>query len=258
MSSKPYHETIAFTNTQGEHLAGVLHRPAETPKASILYAACFSCDKDIPVAVRLGNALAKAGFAMLRFDLPGLGESEGDFANFSFNTLVDDLTQAAAWMGDIHLAPQILIGHSIGGAAVLATAPMLESVGAVVTLAAPSNLEHLAQLLHNNATRKDDRYVSLPIGGREYHFTTQFLEELKQQPPFTESARVLGKPLLVMHAPDDDIVPYQHGIRLFEAAKNPRSFICLEGADHLLRRQADVNYTANLIANWVSPYIRLS
>lgn len=258
MNSKTYRESIVFTNSQGERLVGVLHRPAETPKASILYATCFSCDKDIPVAVRLGNALAKAGFAMLRFDLPGLGESEGDFANFSFNSLVDDLVQAAVWMEGVNLAPRALIGHSIGGAAVLATAPLLASVEAVVTLAAPSNLEHLAQLLHNNATRKGNGAVALSIGGREYHFTTRFLEELKQHPSFTENARVLGKPLLVMHAPGDNIVPIEHGISLFEAAGNPRSFICLDGADHLLRRQADVNYTASLIADWVAPYVRTS
>ncbi|AOU98500.1 hypothetical protein BI364_11535 [Acidihalobacter yilgarnensis] len=255
MSPQPQRESIQFTNARGERLAGVLHLPAGTPRASVLYAACFTCGKDIPVALRMGNALADAGFAMLRFDLAGLGESEGNFADGSFSAQVEDLLHAAAWLGQQGLPPQLLIGHSIGGGAVLTAAPKLPSVRAVATLAAPAGLDHLAELLRTAAEHREDGSASLMLGGRRFEFAAAFLQDLERHPPFTEVARTLARPLFVLHAPGDDVVPYAHGLALFEAAAEPRSFVSLDGADHLLRRQVDVNYVATLITGWATRHL---
>ncbi|AOV16601.1 hypothetical protein BJI67_05540 [Acidihalobacter aeolianus] len=249
-------EPVHFSNARGERLSGVLHQPADTqPRACVLFAACFTCGKDIPVAQRLGNALAAAGFAMLRFDLAGLGDSEGDFAAGSFSAQVDDLLHAAAWLEGRGLPPQILVGHSIGGGAVLSAAPRLSTVRAVATLAAPSGLDHLVGLLRAAAEQGDESGLSLTIGGRRFAFSPAFLADLEAQPPFTTDVGALHLPLLVMHAPGDETVPYAHGLTLFEAADEPRGFVSLDGADHLLRRQADVDYVATLIAGWASRYV---
>lgn len=255
MTPRARRRSIQFANARGERLAGVLHLPADAPRAAVLYAACFTCGKDIPVAVRLGNALAEAGFAMLRFDLAGLGESEGDFTAGSFSAQVDDLLHAADWMTQQALPPQLLIGHSIGGGAVLTAAPRLPTVRAVATLAAPADLEHLVGLLRAAAGDSLDGRATLELGGRRFEFSRGFLEDLAAQTPFTETAAQLQRPLLVLHAPDDDTVPHAHGLALFEAAAEPRGFVSLDGADHLLRRQADVDYAAALIAGWAGRHL---
>lgn len=255
MSLHPRVESIQFTNARGENLSGLLHWPTGVPRGCILYASCFTCSKDLPIATRMGQALADAGFAMLRFDLTGIGESEGQFHDTSFSDQVDDLLYAAAWLEQQGLSPQVLLGHSIGGGAVLTAAPHLPHVRAVVTLAAPANLDHLAKLLRTQAHPGDHAGVSVVLGGQSFTFSSAFMADLEAQPPFTETVQTLSQPLLVLHAPDDDTVPYAHGLALFEAAAEPRGFISLDGADHLLRRRADVDYVATLITGWAARYI---
>lgn len=255
MNRSPHTERIQFTNEKAERLSGVLHLPDGIPRTCVLYATCFTCSKDIPIASRLGHALANAGFAMLRFDHAGLGDSEGDFHNNRFGDLASDLMSAAAWLKQRGLPPQLLIGHSIGGGIVLNIAPRLPDVRAVITLAAPANLEHLASLLRKTSEKLDDGGVSVVLGGRRFNFSPAFIDDLETQRPFTQAAQGLGRPLLVLHAPEDETVPYAHGLALFEAASEPRAFVSLDGTDHLLRRLADVDYVATLISGWSSRYV---
>lgn len=255
MSLHPRVESIQFTNARGERLSGLLHWPTGTPRGCVLYASCFTCTKDLPIALRMGQALSDAGFAMLRFDLTGLGESEGQFHDTTFSDQVDDLLYAATWLEQHDLPPQILIGHSIGGGAALTAAQHLPNIRAIATLAAPANLDHLAKLLRTQASQSDGDGVSIELGGQNFNFSSAFLADLEAQRPFTETVKDLSCPLLILHSPGDDTVPYAHGLALFEAATEPRGFVSLDGADHLLRRRADVNYVVNLITGWAARYI---
>ncbi|APZ41820.1 alpha/beta hydrolase family protein [Acidihalobacter ferrooxydans] len=243
---------IRFANARGESLAGVLHWPVDAPRAFVLYAACFTCDKDIPVAVRLAHALAQRGYAVLRFDLTGLGESAGDFGDSDFDSEIDDVLHAADWLREHHSAPRLLIGHSLGGAAMLEAAAQLPEARAVVTIGTPATLDHLTGLLHSAAEHPlpDGRFVAT-IGGQRFTFNARFLATLARHDPAAAAAR-LRQAYLVLHAPRDTVVPYAHARALFDAAREPRAFVSLDDADHLLRRQTDVDYCADLIAAWAS------
>lgn len=248
----PRPEPIRFDNAHGQPLAGVLHRPAGKARAHVVFVACFTCSKDIPVAVRLSRALAQHDFAVLRFDLTGLGESSGSFAESDFESEIDDVLRATAWMREHCEAPHLMIGHSLGGAAVLEAASHLPDVRAVATIGTPATLDQLAELLYDNAEEhRPDGGLIVAIGGQRFTFTPRFMNSLRRHSP-AEAAANLSCAHLIMHAHEDTVVPYAQGHALFGAAAEPRAFVGLDDADHLLRRQDDVDYCADVIAAWAS------
>ncbi|MDH3387216.1 MAG: bifunctional alpha/beta hydrolase/OsmC family protein [Gammaproteobacteria bacterium] len=250
---------LEFENSSGDKLAGLLELPEHPDQATsfALFAHCFTCGKDIAAASRISRALAARGIAVLRFDFTGLGSSDGDFANTNFSSNVDDLLFAAQALQRHYQAPQILIGHSLGGAAVLSAAARLESVRAVVTIGAPATAEHVAHLFRDKEAdirRQGEAVVRL--AGREFSIKSQFLDDIEQYSS-TEKLRDLNKALLVFHSPLDTIVPIDEAARIYRAARHPKSFISLDRADHLLSKAADAEYVGTTIASWASRYLEL-
>jgi len=218
---------------------------------------CFTCGKDIAAASRISRALAAQGIAVLRFDFTGLGNSDGDFANSNFSSNVEDLVRAAEALHQRYRAPQILIGHSLGGAAVLSAAARLESVKAVVTIGAPATAEHVAHLFKNQAAEiKQQGQARVALGGREFSIKRQFLDDIEQYASTGEIAK-LDAALLVFHSPLDTIVSIDEAAKIYQAARHPKSFISLDQADHLLSMARDSEYVATTIASWVSRYLEL-
>lgn len=248
-------ERIQFRNTAGEQLAALLETPPGEPRAYALFAHCFTCSKDVTAASRISRALAGLGIAVLRFDFTGLGNSEGDFANTNFSSNVDDLLAAAGFVTDRYGGPQLLIGHSLGGAAVLAAAAGVAECKAVVTIGAPSDPSHVSHLFA--AARQEIETAGeaeVVLGGRRFVVKNQFLEDIRSQ-RLTERVRNMGKALLVMHSPVDRIVAVEHARHIYEAARHPKSFVSLDQADHLLGRPRDSEYAAQVLAAWAGRYL---
>lgn len=251
-------QKVEFTNTEGHVLAGALELPdSGTPKAFALFAHCFTCGKDVVAATRIARTLADQGIAVLRFDFTGLGSSEGDFANTTFSSNVSDLEAAAKFLADKHQAPALLIGHSLGGAAVLAVARRLKSVQAVVTIASPASPQHVEHLFADQACdiRQDGR-APVIIAGRTFELGAELLEDLDNW-PLEETVGALRKPLLVFHSPVDQVVNVNEAGKIFQAAKHPKSFVSLDDADHLLTNQSDADYVALTLTAWASRYLKL-
>jgi putative redox protein len=243
-----------FTNQQGERLAAALEMPSETPLAFAVFAHCFTCSKDVAAASRISRALAARGIATLRFDFTGLGNSEGDFANSNFSSNVEDLVAAAQALASAHRAPAVLIGHSLGGAAVLAAAERIDSVTAVVTIGAPAQPAHVAHLFDDaRETIEREGSAGVTLGGRRFTVKKQFLEDLDAQSQLERIGR-LRRSLLVMHSPVDDVVGIDNAATIFQAARHPKSFVSLDSADHLLSRREDSEYVADTIATWARRY----
>lgn len=248
-------EQVAFPGSQGSKLAARLDLPAGPPKAFALFAHCFTCGKDLRSAGRLASALTDAGFGVLRFDFTGLGSSEGEFANTNFSSNTEDLLAAADWMRAEHAAPQVLVGHSLGGAAVLAVAGEIEEARAVVTIGAPSNTQHLTALFDDSVDQivaEGEACVSL--AGRPFTIKQQFLDDLEAH-AVTERIAAMKTPLLVMHSPVDNTVGIDNASEIFAAARHPKSFVSLDGADHLLSNPADAEFAAGVIAAFASRYV---
>ena len=246
-----------FNNANGEALAGLLEMPEHDAGITGfgLFAHCFTCGKDIAAASRISRALAARGIALLRFDFTGLGNSDGDFSNSNFSSNIDDLVQAARALQAQYQAPQILIGHSLGGAAVLAAASQLDSIKAVVTIGASATAQHVRQLFkEQSATIAREGEAVVTLGVREFSIRRQFLDDIDNYSN-TDEIRQLDAALLVMHSPIDQVVSIDEASRIYQAAKHPRSFISLDGADHLLSRAADAEYVASMIATWASRYL---
>lgn len=251
-------ERITFQGHSGHKLAARLDLPSGPLLGTALFAHCFTCSKDIPAARRIAQRLAAMGLAVLRFDFTGLGHSEGEFANTTFQSNVEDLVLAADHLKSRGMAPDLLIGHSLGGAAVLRAAERLPSARAVVTLAAPAGPDHVLQHFAG-ALEEIEREGSarVDLGGRPFHIGRDFVEDVaaaKLEPAINS----LGKALLVMHAPRDEIVGIDNATRIFAAAKHPKSFITLDSADHLISKPADAEYAADVIAAWAGRYLDLS
>lgn len=250
-------ENVSFPGAFGDTLAARLDLPAGKPLAFALFAHCFSCSKDIFAASRIAAGLAARGIAVLRFDFTGLGASEGEFANTNFSSNIDDLIAAAAWLGATHQPPALLIGHSLGGAAVLAAAARIDGVRAVATIGAPASAAHVE---HNFLSDVQDIETAgekrVQLAGRPFTIKRQFLEDVRAQ---NVQAAVAGlkKALLVLHAPLDQTVGLENATEIFAAAKHPKSFISLDGADHLLTRREDAAYAAEVIAAWASRFLEL-
>lgn len=248
-------ERFQFTGEGGHQLAATLDLPEREPVAYALFAHCFTCGKDALAAKRIAVALAASGIAVLRFDFTGLGSSEGDFANATFSSNVADLVCAADHLRERHKAPAILIGHSLGGAAMLAAAAKIPEAKAVVTIAAPSDPAHVTGLFKD---RIDDIRVQgradVTLAGRSFPITREFLDDIAQHELMAHVAN-LRKALLIMHAPTDEIVGIDNATRIFVAAKHPKSFVSLADADHLLSEKRDALYVAGVIAAWASRYV---
>jgi len=250
---------LEFENSNGEMLAGLLELPERVDKISsfALFAHCFTCGKDIAAASRINRALAAKGIAVLRFDFTGLGNSDGDFANTNFSSNIEDLVQAAKALEAQYQAPQILIGHSLGGAAVLGATAKLDSIKAVVTIGAPATAQHVAHLFKEKSAQiQAQGEATVALGVREFSIKKQFLDDIDQYSS-TEKIRDLRAALLVFHSPLDTIVPIDEAGRIFQAARHPKSFISLDKADHLLSKTADAEYVATTIASWASRYLDL-
>src|SRR5436309_3857519 len=248
-------ERFQFTGVGGHQLAAALELPEGPPLAYALVAHSFTRGKDVLAAKRIAVALAAKGIAVLRFDFTGLGSSEGDFANSTFSSNVADLVRAADHLRETRKAPTILIGHSLGGAAVLAAAGQIPQAKAVVTLGAPSDPAHVTGLFADriDEIRKHGE-VEVSLAGRPFHIKREFLDDIAEHNLIDHVAK-LHKALLIMHSPSDDTVGIDNATRIFVAAKHPKSFVSLAGADHLLSQRRDSMYAADVIAAWAERYI---
>ena len=248
-------ERFQFTGSEGQQLAASLDTPEREPIAYALFAHCFTCGKDVLAAKRIAVALAARGIAVLRFDFTGLGSSEGDFANSTFSSNVADLVRAADHLRETRGAPAILIGHSLGGAAVLAAAGQIPDAKAVTTIAAPSDPAHVTNFFKDKIDdiRKHGK-VEVSLAGRPFSIKREFLDDIAEHSLMTHVAK-LHKALLVMHSPTDDTVGIENATKIFVTAKHPKSFVSLSGADHLLTHKGDAAYVAEMIAAWATRYI---
>ena len=250
-------ERFDFPNASGERLAALLDRPAGAPRAFALFAHCFTCGKDIRAARRIAERLTARGIAVLRFDFTGLGASEGEFANTNFSSNVADLVAAANHLRQVERAPALLIGHSLGGAAVLAAAGDVPEARAVATIAAPADPSHVTGLLKDHVDEIRARgEVEVTLAGRPFRIRREFLDDVAGQ-RLDEKIGKLRKALLVLHAPSDDIVGIDNASHIFLAAKHPKSFVSLADADHLLSNPRDAAYAADVIAAWASRYLEM-
>lgn len=241
---------IQFPNAAGESLAAALTQPDHPPLSYVLFAHCFTCGKDIAAAARIARALASHGFAVVRFDFTGLGGSKGDFANSNFSSNVEDLVAAADYLRAEHDAPGVMIGHSLGGTAVLAAAEHVEDCRAVVTIAAPATPEHVKRRFDfDRRTLETQGEASVVLAGREFRIKRQFIEDLHAH-SLEERVAELRRALLVFHSPTDEVVSIEEAAKIFQAAKHPKSFMSLDGADHLLSHKADAQYVADITAFW--------
>ena len=248
-------EKLTFTGADGAELAARLDLPAGAPRAYALFAHCFTCTKDIFAAARIAAGLAEQGIAVLRFDFTGLGHSQGEFANTNFSSNVGDLLRAADYLRETRAAPKIVIGHSLGGAAVLAAAPDIPEAVAVATIGAPAepaHVQHLFQQARPEIEAKGEAEVLL--AGRPFRIRRQFLEDIEKQ-RLAAAIGSMRKALMVFHAPRDATVGIENAGEIFQAAKHPKSFVSLDDADHLLSRKQDAVYVATVLAAWASRYL---
>jgi putative redox protein len=251
----PRSQKVEFPGSQGGRLAARLELPNGTPRAYALFAHCFTCSKDVFAAARIAGGLAEAGIAVLRFDFTGLGASEGDFANTNFSSNVEDLVRAAAYLREAHAAPSILIGHSLGGAAVLAAAGRIPEATAVATIAAPADPGHVSHLLAEARPEIEKQgEAEVVLAGRSFRIQKQFLEDIEGH-RLANAIKDLKRALLIFHAPRDGTVGIENASAIFAAARHPKSFVSLDGADHLLSRREDARYVAAVLTAWVGRYV---
>ena len=248
-------QEIRFTGSLGEQLAAKLEQPLGQVRAYALFAHCFTCTKDIFAAARIASALAAHGIAVLRFDFTGLGSSEGEFANTNFSSNVADLVAAADYLCQHYQAPALLVGHSLGGAAVLAAAAQIPEATAVATIGAPADADHVVHNFAADLDEIEDRgEAEVTLGGRQFTIRAQFLDDLKAQ-RLADQIAAMKKALIVFHSPIDDIVGIDNASAIFQAARHPKTFVSLDHADHLLTRREDAVYVAEVLSAWAGRYI---
>ena len=242
---------VFFENAAGIRLAGIVDFPVDKPTAFALFSHCFTCTKDLKAIVKISRCLAREGIAVLRFDFTGLGDSRGDFSTTNFETNLADIQAAVNWLANEHEPPKLLIGHSLGGAAMMASASNIESALGLVTLAAPSCTKHLAKFLSQanpDIEQKGEGQVS--IGGKTYTVRSQLIESLRQR-DLDDSIKSIRLPHLILHSPIDETLAFDHAKKIFQLTGGARSFVTLDGSDHLLvNRAGDVEFVANLITVW--------
>lgn len=248
-------EHVEFPGSQGSTLVGRLQLPDGPPRAHAIFAHCFTCGKDALAATRIARELAHHGIAVLRFDFTGLGESDGDFAETTFGSNVSDLLQAAEFLRTHHQAPSVLVGHSLGGAAVIAAAEQVPEVRAVATIAAPADTGHMLHLLSaSRAEIEEHGEAEVCLADRPFRIRKEFLDDLQSH---AQDARIRSLPaaLMVMHSPTDQTVGIENASQIFGAARHPKSFVSLDGADHMLTRPSDARFVASVLAAWVGRYL---
>jgi uncharacterized OsmC-like protein/fermentation-respiration switch protein FrsA (DUF1100 family) len=251
-------ERFLFPGSEGQQLAGLLDLPDGKPLAYALFAHCFTCGKDVLAARHVAAALALKGIAVLCFDFAGLGASEGEFADSTFSSNVADLVHAANHLRETREAPAILIGHSLGGAAILAAAEQIPEAKAVVTIAAPSDPSYVTGLFTDRIEDiREQGTVEVSLAGRPFRIKREFLDDVAEHNLAAHISK-LHKALLIMHSPTDDTVSIDNATRIFVTAKHPKSFVSLAGADHLLTRKHDADYVANVVLAWSERYVDLA
>jgi len=249
-------QKVIFQNKVGQNLVGRLELPIDQyPHNFAIFAHCFTCTKNLSAVKNIANSLTTKGFGVLRFDFTGLGESDGDFEDTNFSGNVEDLIAAANFLKENYQSPTLLVGHSLGGAAVVFAASEIESVKAIATIGAPSNPNHVQHLLQSgideiNRTGK----AVLRLSGRDFTIKKQFLDDLKTK-SLPSVAQKLRKAILVMHAPQDEIVGIKNAEEIYVAARHPKSFVSLDGADHLLMNKKDSAYVGEVCASWAQRYV---
>ncbi len=252
-------QKVIFKNKEGQSLVGRLELPVnQHPHNFAIFAHCFTCNKNLAAVRNIGKALTANGFGVLRFDFTGLGESEGDFGDTNFSGNVEDLIAAADYLNDNYSAPTLLIGHSLGGAAVIYAAAQVNSVKAVATIGAPSNPKHVQHLLQSSLDEiKKNGKAIVNLSGRDFTIKKQFLDDLEHN-SLSETVKNLRKPILIMHSPQDNTVGIKNAEEIYRAAHHPKSFISLDGADHLLMNKNDSIYAGEVISGWAKRYLNIA
>jgi putative redox protein len=244
-----------FKNSSGETLSGRLELPAGKPKAFALFAHCFTCSKNFVAASKISKHLSLLGIATLRFDFTGLGNSEGDFSNTNFSSNIDDLKSAYSAIQKEYTAPALLIGHSLGGAAVLKLQEELDDVKAVVTVGAPSDVSHVAHLFETNIEEiNKEGKARVNLAGREFEIQKHFIDDINEH-DLLASLSESKKSFLILHSPTDATVSVDHAAKIYGALKHPKSYISLDKMDHLVTKAGDAQYIAELISSWVTRYL---
>ena len=247
---------LSFDNGRGERLTARLDLPDDREADEFaLFAHCFTCTMNLKAIANINRALTAAGVAVLRFDFTGLGESEGDFADTNFTSNAQDLVAASEFLKTEYHAPRILIGHSLGGAAVIQAANDIPSSRAVVTIAAPCEPSHVGKLLGDPDTIKRDGEAEINLAGRVFRITSQFIEDLEKS-RMTDRIENLKRAILILHSPIDNIVGIENAAHIFRSARHPKSFVSLDTADHLLMNEQDSVYAGRVIAVWAARYLR--
>ena len=247
---------VEFPGSQGSSLAARLDLPDGEPRAFALFAHCFTCSKDLFAAAAIARALRELGYAVLRFDFTGLGASEGEFANTSFRSNVEDILAAVDWLRREHRAPALLVGHSLGGTAILDAACDIPEARAVATIGAPGDPAHLGHLFEDSRAEIEARgEASVTLAGRSFTIRRDFVEDLTRHDHLASRIGRMRKALMVFHAPLDDIVAIENASAIFLAARHPKSFVSLDDADHLLTRRPDAHYVATVLAAWAGRYM---
>lgn len=248
-------QKIEFANAEGQTLSGVLEVPAGAPQGWAIFAHCFTCSKKSLAASRVARGLAERGIGVLRFDFTGLGDSQGEFATAGFSSNVADLVAAADWMATAGRSVSLMIGHSLGGAATLVAAQQIDSVKAVTTIGAPSDASHvIAQFQQSVPEIEAAGRAQVNLGGRPFTLSKAFLDDVRAA-TVLDAAKTLHKPLLILHAPGDEVVGIDNATDLFIAAKHPKSFVSLDRSDHLLTGKSDAAFVIDVIAGWSARYI---
>lgn len=245
---------ISFKNLQGLIIDAKLEVAATETKSYAIFAHCFTCSKDIHAATRVSRALTKIGVSVLRFDFTGLGNSDGDFANTNFSTNVSDLVCAYNYLTEHYSSPEILIGHSLGGASVLAAADSMPSVKLITTIGAPSTITHLENLFGSKIDEiEKEGEAEVNLAGKKFTLKKQFLDDIRSV-SLKDKIQKLSVPLLIFHSPDDRIVSIDNAEEIYQAASHPKSLISLKGASHLLDRVEDSEFVADIISSWCQRY----
>ncbi|MEU4313967.1 alpha/beta fold hydrolase [Nocardia sp. NPDC024068] len=248
-------ERVYFDGITGTRLAGVLERPPDAPKVVALFAHCFTCGRNSAAATGIARELVRHGIAVLRFDFTGIGASGGEFADTTFGTNIGDLVCAADHLRATVAPPAILIGHSLGGAAALACAESIPEVRAVATIGAPAEPAHVEHLFEaESAVIEAAGESTIRLGGRDIRIRREFVADLREQKQLARIAR-LRRALLILHSPQDSVVGVDNARRIYDAAAHPKSFVCLDGADHLLTDRGDAAYSARVLAIWAARYL---
>lgn len=248
---------LTFSNRNDIKLSAVLHQPnVGEPTAFALYAHCFTCTKSIKAAVIIADTLAQQGIATMRFDFTGLGGSKGAFEDSNFSTNIDDLIDAAKFLNDKYQAPQLLVGHSLGGTAMLAAAQYIDSAKAVASIGSPSEPKHILHLLEEHLRDlQDDGETDVELAGRPFTFKQSFVDDIRKH---EINYRDIKKALMIMHSPIDDVVSIDEASKIFSQAMHPKSFVTLEDADHLMQKKEDATYAANVLSAWALRYLDLA